>query len=68
MTTIRRRKRDAYEEVEIPEGTKVCPGCKGKGSTTKYDRGWRSLTYSPSLDAPERCYWCMGKGYLEDDE
>jgi DnaJ-class molecular chaperone len=63
--TIMRRV-EHYEEVEIPEGQRRCPTCKGKGSMSKYDLGWNSLSHEPSLDAQATCWQCEGAGFVPD--
>lgn len=64
MTTIRRHV-DNYVEVEIPEGHRACPSCKGAGKLSKYDQGVRSLVHSPELAALRTCVRCGGQGYVE---
>lgn len=64
MTQIVRRNPHAVELVEIPEGHVVCPACKGKGYTSKYEQGWASLMHDPALAAPIECMVCGGDGYV----
>jgi len=64
MTTIARRNPYAYEQVEVPEDHVVCPQCKGKGYTTKYEQGWSSLCHDPELAAPIECMTCGADGYV----
>jgi DnaJ-class molecular chaperone len=62
------RYKESYEEVEVPDGFKVCQTCKGKGAMSKYDRGWTSFVHSPELAAMERCWICNGQGFVVDFE
>lgn len=48
----------------------LCGACKGKGATSKYDEGWRSLVHDPELAALRDCMVCGGRGVVpkrEDD-
>lgn len=64
MTQIVRRNPNAVELVEVPEDHVVCPTCKGKGYTSKYEQGWSSLSHAPDLAAPIECLVCGGDGYV----
>lgn len=54
-----------FETVEVPEGKKPCPSCRGKGYTSAYERGWRSLVHSPKLAAEEPCMICGATGLVD---
>jgi DnaJ-class molecular chaperone len=54
------------ETIEVPEGHKVCDYCDGKGMTSEYDRGARSLAHSPRMASKEECFACHGRGFVED--
>lgn len=61
------RRRVIDEEIEIPEGNKICTWCKGRGMISKYDEGWRSVVHSEELAALKECFVCNALGYVRAD-
>jgi hypothetical protein len=59
------RRVESCEEVAIPESMVVCYRCKGKGSMSQYDEGYRSPTHSPKAVAQIACFVRDGLGYIK---
>lgn len=62
------RNKIVIEEIEIPEGYVVCPRCEGRAFISKYDMGWVSVVPNAEMAAKRECYYCQGKGYVEEND